>query len=367
VTAVDEEGRPSAGDLGPERTAALDRSGMRGAIAGLGGQFAEGYDAARRALARDGAPVRPSRPDGVVVCGMGGSAIGGDLILTTAPGLSVPSAVVRGYDLPAWVGPTTLVVAVSYSGATEETLACVEAALTRGCRPVCVASGGRLAALAAEQGLAHVPVPAGLQPRAALGALATPVAAALVEYGLCDDLASGVAEAAAVLDELASDLAPEVPEEANGAKVLARRLAGRLVLVYGAGATATAARRWKTQLNENAKTMAFWSELPELDHNEIEGWTSLPSLAADTQVVLLEDAEWAPALERRARLTAGGLAGHGAAVERLTASGRAPLARACSLIGLGDWVSFYLALLYDRDPTPVDAIEEFKRRLAGGE
>jgi glucose/mannose-6-phosphate isomerase len=327
----------------------------------------EGYDAARRALggeAAAGAPATPARPDGVAVCGMGGSAIGGELVLATAGRLDVPAAVVRGYELPAWVRPTTLVVAVSYSGETEETLACAEEALSRGCRPVCVATGGRLAALAVAHGAPTVPVPAGLQPRAALGVLATPVAAALVQAGLCADLRADVGEAAALLDELASDLDPAVPEEANGAKALARRLAGRLVLVCGAGVTAPAARRWKTQVNENAKAPAFWAELPELDHNEIEGWSSVPALAAATQVVLLEDPGWPAALARRAQLTAAGLGAHGAGVERLTARGSAPLARAASLIGLGDWVSYYLALLYGVDPTPVTAIESFKRRLA---
>ncbi|MEE4276317.1 MAG: bifunctional phosphoglucose/phosphomannose isomerase, partial [Thermoleophilia bacterium] len=136
---------PGAVELGPARVAELDRAGMAAAIAGLGRQFVEGYDAARRALDGDagaGAPALPARPDGVAVCGMGGSAIGGELVLATAGELAVPASVVRGYDLPAWVRPTTLVVAVSYSGETEETLACVEVSLSRGCRPVCVASGG---------------------------------------------------------------------------------------------------------------------------------------------------------------------------------------------------------------------------------
>ena len=365
--ACNDDGGLAVVELGPGRVAELDRADMAGAIAGLGRQFADGYGAARRALAGDsatGAPAPPARPDGVAVCGMGGSAIGGELVLATAGALDVPATVVRGYELPAWVRPATLVVTVSYSGETEETLACAEAAVARGCRPVCVATGGRLAAFAAAHALPYVPVPEGLQPRAALGALATPVAAALAQSGLCADLAAEVAETGALLDELASDLAPEVPEDVNGAKALARRLAGRLVLVCGGGVTAPAARRWKTQVNENAKAPAFWAELPELDHNEVEGWSSLPELAAGSQVVVLEDPEWPPALARRVPLTAAEFAAHGAGVERLTARGAAPLARACSLIGLGDWVSFYLALLYGRDPTPVAAIERFKRRLA---
>ena len=295
---------------------------------------------------------------------MGGSAIGGDLVLATVGDLAVPAAVVRGYALPGWVTPETLVVAVSYSGETAETLACAEAALARGCRPVCVAGGGRLGALARAHGLPLVPVSAGLQPRAALGVLATPVAAALVQAGLCADLEPGVVEAGRVLTHLAGEFAPEVPEQDNAAKALARRLAGRLVLVCGGGLTVPAARRWKTQVNENAKAPAFWAELPELDHNEIEGWSSLPRLTAGARALVLEDGEWPPALARRAELTAAEFTAQGLGVERLRPRGAAPLARACSLIGLGDWVSFYLALLYGHDPTPVAAIERLKRRLA---
>jgi len=360
-----EEDRATGVELGPDRVAELDRAGMAGAIADLGRQFVVGYADARRALA--GGAGLPSRPEAVAVCGMGGSAIGGELVLATTAGLGVPSAVVRGYDLPDWVTPATLTVAVSYSGGTAETLACVEAALARGCRPVCVAGGGRLAARARAEGLPLVSVPSGLQPRAALGALATPVAAALVEAGLSADLETDVAEAGGVLTDLAAELAPDVPDDVNRAKTLARRLAGCLVLVCGGGVTAPAARRWKTQLNENAKTPAFWAELPELDHNEIEGWSSLPALAAGTTAVVLEDPGWPPALSRRAELTAAEFAARGAGLERAGARGATALARACSLIGLGDWVSFYLALIYGHDPTPVAAIERFKRRLAAEE
>ena len=214
-------------------------------------------------------------PTGVVVAGMGGSAIGGDLVLAAQLALPVPAAVVRGYELPAWVGPSTLVVAVSYSGNTEETLACVEAALARGCTPLCVASGGRLAALAAERGLPLVTVPPGLQPRAAVGYLAMPLLAALERLELVPSAEKDVEEAAAVVREMTALLAPTEDEGCNLAKDLARRLHGHVPLVYGAGLSAPAARRWKTQLNENAKAMAFWAELPELDHNEIEAWGGL--------------------------------------------------------------------------------------------
>jgi glucose/mannose-6-phosphate isomerase len=352
--------------LGPARVAELDRADMLGALSDLSRQFVAGYAAARRALAGD-APAALARPGGVVVCGMGGSAIGAELVLACVPRLEAPALVVRGDELPSWAGPDTLVIGVSYSGETQETLACVEQALTRGCRTVCVASGGRLAARGRERGLPVVPVAPDLQPRAALGALATPVAAALVAAGLSGDLEEDVAEAAGVLRERASDLAPEVPEEVNIAKRLARRLVDRLVVVYGAGLTAPAARRWKTQVNENAGAIAFWGELPEVDHNEIEGWARPATLSSAAHVLLLEDEGWPETMARRAALTAEAVAGHGVPVERLSTHGLRPLARACSLIGIGDWTSFYLALSYGVDPSPVAAIARFKRRLAGGD
>jgi glucose/mannose-6-phosphate isomerase len=360
-------------DLGPARVAELDASDMLGAIAGLSRQLTDGYAAARAQLA---APP-PPRPRGVVVCGMGGSAIGADLVLAATPDLAVPAAVVRGYGLPSWAGADTLVVAVSCSGDTEETLACAEAALARGCPIVCVASGGRLAALAADRGLTLLRVPGGLQPRASLGSLATAVLATLEACGSCPSHGADVDEAAAVLRAGDDAYGVAVAEKAaadgsaggavgNPAKALARRLHGRLAVFYGAGLTAPVARRWKTQVNENAKAPAFWAELPELDHNELEGWSSLPHVTATTEVVLLEDESGAERLRRRAELTGAELTARGVAVARVTTRGSSTLARVFSLVQLGDYVSFYLSLLYGVDPTPVDAIQAFKRRLADG-
>ena len=156
-------------------------------------------------------------------------------------------------------------------------------------------------------------------------------------------------------------------EDGNEAKALGRRLHGRLAVIYGAGVTAPVARRWKTQINENAKAPAFWAELPELDHNELEGWAGLPHVTAATEVVLLEDESGAERLRRRAGLTAAELTARGAAVTRVHTRGASALARVFSLVQLGDYVSFYLAMLYGVDPTPVDAIQAFKRRLVDGD
>ena len=358
-------------DRGPARLAELDRSDMLGAIAGLPRQLTAGYAVARSGLSRvsaaaASAPAPPPRPNGVVVCGMGGSAIGADLVLACLPELPVPVAVVRGYTLPAWVGPDALVVVISYSGDTEETLACASEALRRGCTPICIASGGALASLAEEHGLPLLRVPTGGQPRASLGYLAMPLLASLEAAGLCADFSADVDETVAVLRAGNEALGPLAPEAAHAAKRLAGRLHKKQVVVYGAGLTVPAARRWKGQINENAKAPAFWNELPELDHNELMGWTSLPHVAAVTLAVFLDDAQGDARLLQRARLTAAVLEARGVVVERVQTRGESRLARLFSLVQIGDYVSFYLALLYGVDPTPVAAIEDFKAKLAGG-
>jgi glucose/mannose-6-phosphate isomerase len=356
-------------DLGPARVAELDHGDMLGAIASLPRQLREGYEAARERLA--GAffgtfpAIPPAEPDGLAVCGMGGSAIGADLVLACLPDLPVASAVVRGYQLPAWVGPGTLVVVVSYSGETEEALACASEARRRGCAPVCVASGGRLAAFAEAEGLPSVLVPGGGQPRASVGALSVPLLATIEAAGLCHEHAGDVAGAAAQLEADNAALGPESADRDNPAKSLARRLERRLLVAYGAGATAPVARRWKGQVNENAKAPAFFNELPELDHNELMGWTSQPHVSSLTTAVFLDDGQSDERLTRRVALTAGEYEALGLGTELVTARGDSRLARLFSLVQLGDYVSFYLALFYGVDPTPVTAIQDFKAKLAG--
>lgn len=339
-------------------SAVIDQSNMKGAIESLGDQLESGYATAREQLAayaERGLTIE--RPAAVVVCAMGGSAIGGDLIFAALPELPVPALVVRGYELPTWVDADTLVVAVSYSGGTEETLACVAKALQRGCRLCCVTSGGRLAQIADGRRLISVTIPGGQQPRASLGYLAAPLLALLEAAGLCGDHTAAIAETAALL-RAGNESVPAA------ARALAEKAHGAQVAVYGCGRTAPVARRWKGQINENAKAPATFAELPEADHNEIMAWTSLPAVSATTLAVFLDDEQLDQRLRRRLELTAEIVRGHGVAVERLGAGGESALARLFSLIQVGDFFSYSLALLYEVDPTPVAAIEDFKRRLA---
>ncbi|MEZ5124667.1 MAG: bifunctional phosphoglucose/phosphomannose isomerase [Thermoleophilia bacterium] len=357
---------------------ALDASDMLGAIESLPDQLVQAYGTARAAFGGAfgaGGKRPPSNPNGLAICGMGGSAIGGDLVVASLPELALPATVVRGYALPSWIGPDALVILASYSGDTEETLACAETAVARGCVPVCVASGGRLAAFAAAHDLPLVSIAGGGQPRASLGKLAAPLLAALEAAGLCASQATNLDETVALLRRgivehgpdsddgpLAAAPDPELPPRAP-AKGLARLAYGRQVVVYGAGSTVAAARRWKGQINENAKAPAFANELPELDHNEIMGWTSLPALARGTLAVFLNDGELDRRLLLRAELTAAVLAEREVGVEHVWAHGATRLARLFSLVQLGDYVSYYLALLYGVDPTPVAAIQDFKAKL----
>jgi glucose/mannose-6-phosphate isomerase len=356
--------RPSdTADLGPSSVAEFDRQDHFSMAASLAGQLEDGWRVAHDDLRAFDPPKE--KPDGVVVCGMGGSAIGADIVRACLPEMSVPFEVVRGYDLPAWVSRRTLVIAVSYSGNTEETLSCVDAALARGCRPVCVATGGQLGTLARERDRPLITVPPGMQPGAALGYLTTSLAAALCWAGLAADFAPQVAEAAALVRSLAAELHPAVVDESNEAKRLARRLHGHISLIYGAGVTAPAARRWKGQINENGKAPAFFAEFPELNHNEIVGWTGDPALARTMHVVLLVDPQANGRIAKRVDYTAEQLVGATAGVDIVTAAGASPFARVCSVITMGDFVSLYLAVLSGVDPTPVTAIEELKRHLRG--
>ena len=353
-------------ELTPALVVERDPQDMHLAIARLGDQLAEGWASAWQAAAGVADMRPPGGWDGIVICGMGGSAIGADVIRAALPDLTLPYEAVRCYEPPSWVSPRTLLIAVSYSGGTEETLSCVSAACQIGNRPVCVAGGGSLASRAAERGWLCVPLPLGLQPRAAVGYLTSAIAAVLARADLAPRLEEQVGEAAELLREQAAELSPAVPEPYNIAKVLARRLFGRLAVVYGYGVTAPAARRWKTQLNENAKMPAVFGELPELDHNEIVGWEGDPELLGRLYVVALDDPlgdervrrRLQPTLDRARQRVGGG--------DVVAARGEAPLARCLTAAYVGDWVSLYVALLSGVDPTPVAAIEQLKRTLAAG-
>ncbi|MDQ7820536.1 MAG: bifunctional phosphoglucose/phosphomannose isomerase [Armatimonadota bacterium] len=306
----------------------------------------------------------PPRPRAVVVAGMGGSGIGGDLLRAVLyEEAAPPVVVVKDYRVPGWVGPETLLFACSYSGETEETLAAYQEAAGRGARCVAITSGGSLLRRARERGDPAVVVPPGLPPRAALPYMFLPMVAILAAAGAVRSFDEDAAEAADVAASVAEELAPGRPE--NPARALADSLVGRLPLIYSATPLLEpAAQRWKDQINENAKTLAAWNTFPELNHNETVGWGLDPDLARRCHVVILRDPREPPRLARRVAITRDLAFCRAAGVDEVWARGRGLLARLCSIIVVGDFVSWYLALLRGVDPTPVPVIDELKRRLA---
>ncbi|MBI3628600.1 MAG: bifunctional phosphoglucose/phosphomannose isomerase [Candidatus Rokubacteria bacterium] len=307
-------------------------------------------------------PVRLALPRLVVVAGMGGSAASGDLLATClADRLSVPVLTHRGYGLPALVGPGALVIAASYSGETVEAVSAFEAAVKAGAATAAVTRGGRLAALAARHGAPVVTLPPGLMPRMALGSLFFPLLGILESAGLPTVPEAEVAEALETVAALADELAPARPVEQNEAKRLALAVGDRVPVVYGGELTGSVAYRWKTDVEENAKRFAVAGALPEMNHNEIEAWRA-PE-ADRLQAIFLRDRGEHPDVARRFAVVralvepvAGGLA-------EVWSRGEGRLARLLSLIYLGQWTSYYLALLRGVDPWAVPLLEEVKRRL----
>ncbi len=338
----------------------IDRGDMLGTVLALAEQCREGF-----AVGRDTSPL-PSVDDvtSIAVCGMGGSAIAGDVLRALAADrVHVPVEVIRSPELPAFVRSDTLVIVSSYSGSTAETLALFDEALARGARPVAITSGGELARRASEAGVPVVAVPPGLMPRAAFGYLAMGTLGALTSAGLLARVEDDLEEAVQAMRRVVQACGPDVPSGANDAKSLARRIGDRPVIVWGAdGVGAVAATRWKAQFNENAKLPAFASALPELDHNEVVGWSE--GRGSGFALVALRHGGEHPDVARRFPLSLEIARASGVAVEEVRASARSPLARLLELVQMGDLVSTYAGISRGVDPTPIDAIARLKDALA---
>jgi glucose/mannose-6-phosphate isomerase len=302
-------------------------------------------------------------PGGLIVAGMGGSAAGG-LLARSALGdrASRPIAVARGYELPPWATPDTVVLCSSFSGDTEETLACYDAATALGAPRIVATTGGRLAEAARADGVPVIPLPAGFQPRAAVAYMVVSALEVAAVCGAAPSVRSEVDVAAAHAERLVEEWGPAAPEDSL-AKSLARGLHGSVPQIAGAALTASVAYRWKTQINENAKIPAFSHELPELDHNEVVGWSGAPELGRFS-AVFLSDCDQHPRTRQRIELTRSLIEPDAAATFVVESRGETPTERMLSLVLLGDLTSVYLAVLRGVDPTPVEVIERLKAELA---
>lgn len=356
----------------PVAVKAADPEDFLGVVEGFPQQVADGIEIGKGV---DGLP-KLDDIDGVAVCGMGGSGIGGD-VLATSLRASAPVAVaaVKGYDLPAWVGPRSVVFACSYSGNTEETLGTTEQAIKAGAKVIAVTTGGALGELASNHGLPLAAVPSGLQPRGAMGYMAIPPLimwdrmasqAHLPDAGrLTEEIESSIE----LLEQRAESNGRDRDFSSNQSKQTARSLIGKIPIIYGwDGLGEVAAYRWKCQFNECSKVPAWSSVFPELNHNEIVGWKQLAELTSKSlALILLRNVSTSgqgehSRITRRIEITTPLIEDHFSLVREVW-SGGSGVGALLDLIYVGDFVATYLAIAQGVDPTPVPVIEDLKREL----
>ncbi|SEM80109.1 bifunctional phosphoglucose/phosphomannose isomerase [Nonomuraea pusilla] len=352
---------------------AADPGGMLPAVASSAAQVRTGHRTAVES-GLEGLAAR-GRPRAIVVAGMGGSGIAGDVLAAVCGnGSPLPIITVRGYQLPGWVGAADLVIGVSCSGQTEETLSVVAQAVRRGCDLLTVgAAGSPLADLARQASAPHVPVPVSGQPRANLWLLTVPLVVAAASYGLVQADAALFEQVAVRLEDVAHRCRPSSDGFVNPGKSLALDIAESVPMIWGSSPlAAVAAYRLACQLNENAKYPAVSGELPEVNHNQVvafDGPLAERDIFADStarvlRLVVLRDVEEHPQVTRRREASLRMAQDRDVRVTEIAAEGTHPLERLATLIALGDFASTYLALGYGVDPTPVSAITELKARIS---
>ena len=304
----------------------------------------------------------------VVILGMGGSAIGGDLVNNLVVSeAKLPILVHRGYNLPAFIDSQTLVIASSYSGMTEETLSSFEQALKTDAKKLVITTGGKLKIMAEERNIPVFSFDYKAPPRAALPFSLLPILGFLQRLGLIADKSTVVTEMVEVLERLSRRLNEGNLLSQNPAKQLASKFYSHLPIIYGASILSEVAHRWKTQINENSKAWAFYEVFPELNHNAVVGYQFPPELASKTVVVLLHSAYLPKHIRLRYQITCQLLEQAKVSHQIVDGEGTSPLSQMMSLVLFGDYVSYYLAMLYKIAPTPVKAIDFLKKQLGDSE
>lgn len=344
----------------PEIYRRLDPYGMGEHLRGMPEQCRGAWEAAQGFHL----PEEFSHVEKVVVAGMGGSGIGGDLLRSlAAPESPVPLFVQKDYQLPAFVDHRTLFIASSYSGNTEEVLCSLEEALARKARVLAMTSGGELAARAQKKGFPVFSITYRAPPRATVMFSFIPMLVFFQHMGFIGPKDEDFSEAVEQMEHLMIQVVEGVPIKDNPAKKLAIKLRGRLPVIYGAEHLSEVARRWKTQFNENSKSWAFHEVLPELHHNAVNGYSFPAELKEKLLIVLLHSPALHPRTALRYVITKEILEKAGIAHEVVEAMGSSLLSQLVTTILLGDWVSLYLAMLNSVDPLPVPVIDYVKERL----
>lgn len=307
------------------------------------------------------------KPKIIIIAGMGGSAIGGELLKDWARDkISIPIEVCREYSLPEYANKNTLVFVVSYSGETEETLSVFLDAVKRKCMSICISSGGSLQEFAEKLNLPHLRLPSGMAPRASLPYLFMPLPLQLEKIGLVSNVSSEVSETVKILRQICDLNSPEKPLCDNFSKELATNICGSIPVVYGFGIYRAVAQRLKTQFNENSKVPAKWEYFPELDHNEIVGWEEPNELAKHFSVILTRDDDEPEIMRQRIEATKELLSKKSLKISEIKSAGKSRLAKMSSVICIGDLTSVYLAIMRGVDPTPVKSIALLKEKMKYG-
>lgn len=339
-----------------ERLYALDRGGILRALSLFHQGLREGFKAA------EGLDVHLTGDyRALVVAGMGSSAIGGqilgDWLLEDSP---IPIQVLRDYHFPGFVDEKTLLIAVSYSGNTEEILTALEEGLRRGCQVVTITSGGAMGRLSMEKGIPMVKLPGGMQPRASLPWQLSAIIKLAGRIGLSQSTGDEWEEALGVIDTLRNELAPETPTRLNRAKEVALALKGTIPFIFGPRIFEGIAYRFRTQLNENSKVPASSGSFPDGFHNAVMIREGVEELRRPLSLVLIRDPEGEGRLERKIDAFKSLLERKVGRIVEITASGRGKLSRILSVLYLCDYVSVYLGLLYGLDPSSTDSIKALK-------
>jgi glucose/mannose-6-phosphate isomerase len=337
-----------------------DPQGMRNLILNFPKQVEEAVTIGESAKVK----LNTKNIEHIVASGLGGSAIGGDLIRAYfADKCKVPVIVNRHYYFPEYVGKNSLVVISSYSGNTEETTASYKDALKRKAKIFCITSGGEVERMAKKYKHPCIKIPGGFPPRAALGYSFFPMLIALSKLGFIKDQRKEIQETISLLKTLSARYSDHTSAE-NLALKLARTLYGKLPLIYSAADKFdTVNTRWRGQITENAKTLAFGHVFPELNHNEIVGWEVLKDLMKQIHVVILRDKEDYKRIQLRMDVTKGIIGNLADGITEVHSEGKSLLTRMFSLLYLADWLSFYLAMLNGVDPSPVKKIDFLKEEL----
>lgn len=344
-----------------EETRKIDKSDMLSMVADMPEMLSQA-----RTLFRDLVLPKIKKVKAIVISGMGGSAIAGDIVSSLyLSKIGIPICVNRDYAIPAFVDQETLFFALSYSGNTDETLSAVKEASARSAKIICVTSGGELKELAEKNKYSLFLNPAGLQPRAALPYLLIPLLISLGKLGLVSEAEEDIEEAIKLLEKLKAEYDKDCPIRNNPVKQLASKIFNKIPIIFSSGGlTFAAGLRLKTQFNENSKLSSLFSVFPELDHNEIVSLSFLKRGEHDFFALLLRDEKDPEKLKKRMETTKSLIGRQVGGINEIWSQGRPPLARLMSLIYFADFLTVYLAVLRGIDPTPVDVITRLKKELS---